>query len=245
MSTLNGGPGNIVTNGLVLYLDAANRDSYVSGSTTWRDLSGNNNNGTLINGPTFSSSNAGSIVFDGVDDHVSLGTDFGSINNSNFSFGVFFYWNGVNINGALLGKRNASPFNQYNIGVRAGPNNVNIGNVLSVFLLPDAGIGTILQSELSYTLPSAGWYYGFVNVSELSQQLFVNGILRQSTSRNWTGQTFNITGRNFYVGAITSNSNTPQNFWNDKISQCCLYNRALSAEEILQNYNSTKARFGL
>ena len=68
MSTLNGGPGNIVTNGLVLYLDAANYLSYTSGSTTWRDLSSSNNSGTLTNGPTFSSANGGSIVFDGVDD---------------------------------------------------------------------------------------------------------------------------------------------------------------------------------
>ena len=74
MSTLNGGPGNIVTNGLVLYLDAANYQSYVSGSTTWYDLSGNNNSGSLINGPTYNSGNAGSIVFDGIDDYF-LRTD--------------------------------------------------------------------------------------------------------------------------------------------------------------------------
>ena len=72
MSTLNGGPGNIVTNGLVLYLDAANYQSYISGSTTWYDLSGNNNSGSLVNGPTYSSTNAGSIVFDGTNDYVGL-----------------------------------------------------------------------------------------------------------------------------------------------------------------------------
>ena len=63
-----GGP-NIITNGLVLALDAANTKSYVSGSTVWRDLSGNNNSGSLTNGPTFNSANGGSIVFDGVDDY--------------------------------------------------------------------------------------------------------------------------------------------------------------------------------
>jgi hypothetical protein len=56
---------NVVTNGLVLNLDAANTKSYVSGSTTWRDLSGNGNNGTLVNGPTFSSNYGGGIVFNG------------------------------------------------------------------------------------------------------------------------------------------------------------------------------------
>ena len=63
---------NIVTDGLVLVLDAANPTSYISGSTTWRDLSGNNNSGSLVNGPTFNSVNGGSIVFDGSNDYVEI-----------------------------------------------------------------------------------------------------------------------------------------------------------------------------
>ena len=62
-----------VTDGLVLYMDAANSKSYVSGSTTWNDISRSGNNGTLINGPTFNSSNGGSIVFDGTNDTTNLG----------------------------------------------------------------------------------------------------------------------------------------------------------------------------
>ena len=72
MSTVQGGQGNIVTNGLVLNLDAANPRSYPQpyDGTTWADLSGNGNNGTLTNGPTFNAVNGGSIVFDGVDDFI-------------------------------------------------------------------------------------------------------------------------------------------------------------------------------
>ena len=77
---------SIVTNGLVLYLDAANSKSYVSGSTTWSDMSGNGNSGSLINGPTFNSGNGGSIVFDGVNDYVVTT----SINNFT-SIGGWFY----------------------------------------------------------------------------------------------------------------------------------------------------------
>ena len=69
MSTAEGG-GNIVTDGLVLLLDAANTKSYVSGSTIWNDLSRSGNNGSLINGPTFNSLNGGSIVFDGSNDFI-------------------------------------------------------------------------------------------------------------------------------------------------------------------------------
>jgi len=63
----------IVTDGLVLALDAGNTKSYPGSGTTWFDRSGNARNGTLTNGPTFSSANGGSIVFDGVDDYVSCG----------------------------------------------------------------------------------------------------------------------------------------------------------------------------
>ena len=62
----------IVTNGLVMYLDAANPKSYPTTGTAWYDRSGNGNTGTLTNGPTFNSGNNGSIVFDGIDDYVSL-----------------------------------------------------------------------------------------------------------------------------------------------------------------------------
>jgi hypothetical protein len=63
----------IVTSGLVLCLDAANRKSYSGTGTTWSDLSGNNYNGTLTNGPTFNGANGGSIVFDSTDDFVNVG----------------------------------------------------------------------------------------------------------------------------------------------------------------------------
>ena len=70
---MNYGP-KIVRSGLVLTLDAADRKSYAGSGTAWNDLSGNSINGTLTNGPTFSSVNGGSIVFDGIDDFISLGT---------------------------------------------------------------------------------------------------------------------------------------------------------------------------
>ena len=72
----------IVTDGLVLALDAGNPKSYPGSGTTWTDLSGNGNNGTLTNGPTYSSANGGSIVFDGVDDYAEI-TD----SSNNFDLG--------------------------------------------------------------------------------------------------------------------------------------------------------------
>ena len=81
----------IITDGLVMHLDAAQLRSYPTTGTTWTDLSGNGNNGTLINGPTFNSGNGGSIVFDGVNDYV---TGFNSISiNTTSSFAIEFWFN--------------------------------------------------------------------------------------------------------------------------------------------------------
>jgi hypothetical protein len=90
---------DIVQNGLVLDLDAADRNSYVSGSTTWFDLSGNPNNGILTNGPTYSSANGGSIVLDGVDDYVNCGNN-NSINvtGSGLTLSAWVYRTALNSN---------------------------------------------------------------------------------------------------------------------------------------------------
>ena len=69
----NRGP-KIVTQGLVLALDAASNNSYPGSGTTWKDLSGNNNTGTLVNGPTFSSANGGTFILDGSNDYINAGS---------------------------------------------------------------------------------------------------------------------------------------------------------------------------
>ena len=108
MATIGG--VNSTKTGLVFVLDAANPTSYVSGSTTWQDLSGNNNSGSLVNGPTFNSSNGGSIVFDGSNDYVEISTvnassqftlnfwvkciQTGSVGNTTFS-GIINKFNGI------------------------------------------------------------------------------------------------------------------------------------------------------
>ena len=81
----------IVTDGLVLHLDAGNRRSYVSGSTIWTDLVNNSRTGSLVNGPTFDSSNQGSIVFDGVNENVDYFPGYREIEE-------MFLWNGKIVN---------------------------------------------------------------------------------------------------------------------------------------------------
>jgi hypothetical protein len=233
----------IVTDGLILNVDAGFTPSYPRSGITWYDVSTNTNNGTLVNGPSFSSGDGGSIVFDGVDDFIS-GSDVPFRFANTFTLDAIVYFNGANINGVIIGKRNGSPFNQYSISISSGnPYTGGVGKVATFFGRADGGGPDIL---LNYTLPSAGIYNIVASINANSQTLYVNGIARATSSINISSNTFNILGRDLLIGAARDNAGTgiigpfPGNIYTTKI-----YNRTLSADEVLQNYNAQKARFGL
>jgi hypothetical protein len=226
MNTVGGGV-NIVTNGLVLYLDAANTKSYVSGSTTWNDISRGGNNGTLVNGPAFSDSNGGSIVFDGVDDYVSVDTTPNLTNplticafvNTSVVTGSTQVIYGPSANGQdnWLSLSN----NKANILATQAP---NVNNFVIV------GNTNIEANK---------WYHitGIVNNNVTS--IYVNGVFDVASSV----QAFTVAGWNS-TSRIGQRA-TGQFPFNGRISSIYGYNRALSASEILQNYNATKSRFNL
>ena len=89
MSTSEGGP-NIVTDGLSLYVDAANSKSYPGNGTIWSDISKTGDDGTLVNGPTYNPNNNGSILFDGLDDYVNFSELTPANTLNTFSFGLWF-----------------------------------------------------------------------------------------------------------------------------------------------------------
>ena len=233
----------IITSGCVLALDAADKFSYPGSGTTWTDLSGNGNTGTLTNGPTFSGANGGCIVFDGVDDYVELSDVPFRISNYNFSIEVIFYDYGGNYtNVPLLGKRNPNAnYNQYNIGIYNGdPYSGGTGRVLSAFLRDDSNPNSSITDRfVSYTLPNAGIYHVTLINSQSSAELWVNGLLKSTSTVVMNSGNFGINGYNFRIAttAITT-------FWNQKIYLVRFYNKSLTASEVLQNYNATKARFG-
>ena len=217
----------IITNGLVLSLDAANNKSYPRSGTTWSDLSGNNNNGTLINGPTFSAGNQGSIVFDGVDDYCRV---------QNFTLmnvqgpGTVTYW-------GKFSNLGSSGVNKNALTITNG-----LGSALQVGLRDAQGIvwKTGGVTLLSYNTPTLNritqWTLTFDN-SNL--QMYIDGILTNSTT-SAVAQT--ATAADFYLA--TYNTNAEEAF-SGTIYSSSVYNRVLSAAEILQNYNATKSRFGL
>jgi hypothetical protein len=221
MSTLNGGPGNIVTNGLVLYLDAANYLSYVSGSTTWRDISSSNLSGSLINGPTFSSGNGGSIVFDGVDDYVNATS---SLYVDNFTLNAWVYKTTSGIQ-TIIAKGNASF--QLNFYLRIAGN--------SGFFGTSGGFTEISVADLTLNT----WNNTVLTYDKNNLKYFLNGVFINQISATNTPI---LSSSNTIIGRLGDFNGQ---YWTGRIASTSIYNRALTASEILQNYNSTKARFGL
>jgi hypothetical protein len=216
---------NIVKDGLVLYLDAANSISYVSGSTTWNDLSRGGNNGTLVNGPTFDSSNGGNIVFDGVNDYVTMGAkeDF-NFDTGNFTVGCWFKSSQDKQYAGLVGKS----FNFYGWSLQ-----LSSGKIRQTYTPSE------IISPLSYN--DNNWHYAIMVCQSLSQNMYmyVDGMLIGSTSM--PSSSTPPTGAPLWIGG-----------WgnilfvlNCNIAQTSIYNRALTSQEVLQNYNATKARFGI
>jgi hypothetical protein len=220
----------IVSNGLVLCLDAANKNSYRGTGTTWTDLSGNNNNGTLTNGPTFSAGNQGSIVFDGTNDYVSsFPTQISGVGSKTICAfiyptttsraGICGTRDANNLTGAgwvLTVNRVAGYLTYFNAG---GAVNAEVTNVIST--------NTWIQIAVTY------------NSSTFSTILYVNGFQVGSpfTLSAMTSSPFN--------GIIGNENNLSQWPFNGRISSVLIYNRVLTATEILQNYNATKSRFAL
>jgi hypothetical protein len=235
----------IVTDGLVLYLDAANTRSYISGSTAWNDISKNINNGNLINGPTFSSENNGSIVFDGTDDYfitpsgstpslnitsqITLETWFRSTALANVSHGDNLFSKGLStdLNSGVyeLNLSNNTTANRPSFRMRIGastplysPTNILI-NLNQIYNVTCTYNGSMMRI--------------FVNGVESGSGLPTSGTIQNNTQQLTIGVRFiHRTGIN-------------DSFFSGNIYLSKIYNRALSSTEILQNYNATKTRFGL
>ena len=231
---------SIITQNLILCLDAANSKSYPGSGTTWTDLSGNGNNGTLVNGVGYNSGNLGSLSFDGVDDRVDVADNPFRFSNT-FSISSWIYWNGVNQFANVLSKRNeVSPFNQYGFTFHESPYTGGVSNKISFFARRDGG-GSESDILLQYALPSSGWYNIFVTMSSSNQSLYVNGVLRSFSTTDTSTFTYNISNKIFMVGT----ANGSNLFYNGNIAQVSIYNRALTASEIQQNFNATRSRFGV
>jgi len=210
---------------------AGTRGTTVATGGGWADRSGNLNHGELVNGPTFSSANGGSITFDGINDYVNIGNPT-SLNFGTGSFTVslwFRRFSNVTTNLRLLAK---------------GASGDTAGDAGFAFFGADTGISFAVNPTGARTIISAASYSvnEWVNVVGLvergiSMRTYKNGALTAST----TAPGGSVTGTaNLEIGRIPTTL-----YWPGNVSNVTLYNRALTAAEIQQNYNATKGRYGL
>jgi hypothetical protein len=238
MAYLNG--PQIVRDGLVLYLDAGNRRSYPGSGTTWTDLTGNGNNGTLTNGPTFNSGNGGSIVFDGVNDYVNNTFSFST---RPFSINGWLLFNSLSGWQTLVGQdtSQATPlgsiyFQKINSG---GSGDSRVANTFGMALITTANLSIYCYDEVTVT--TGIWYNYCISVSTTDMKLYKNGNLVQTVANS---DNLATTTGNTIIGAGIYNTGVVD-FINGNIAQVSVYNRALTALEVTQNYNALRSRFGV
>jgi hypothetical protein len=220
----------IVTDGLVLALDAGDRNSYPGSGTTWRDMSGNGNNSTLTNGPTFSSLNGGAIVYDGIDDY--------SINTLSAGFtqamtvitvakSTNSTWNSI---AGLGSARYANGYIIHN----------NQGDTSTTFYLLDSSGGYTGLNSVTPTNIQNYNFYGLTTDGS-THKIYLNGYETFTTtvsiSRTNTGSP-----QSNYLGL---DSTIAGRHTAEQVAIHLIYNRSLTASEILQNYNAQKSRFNL
>jgi hypothetical protein len=215
----------VVTSGLQLYLDAGDSSSYPGSGTTWTDLSGNGNNGTLVNGPTYSSANGGSIVFDGTNDLVTTTLTSGT----SFTWCCWFKTDVLS-----NGYRNIISIRTNNYMLVLLDDNTNYLG----FWNPDAFTsGSTLNTP---QLSTNTWYFvTFVregnNVTS-GYKAYLNGSFSGSANTGtWSSSDPIILGGRTDIAQ----------YLNGNISNVQIYNRALSASEVAQNFNALKGRYGL
>ena len=226
---------DIVTDGLVFLLDAANKKSYPGSGTVWNDLSGNNTNGTLTNGPVFDSGNAGSIDFDGTDDRIN--SSFSELNSvSALSIDVWFYQTSAEATtsgtGVICGWGSTSSTTQF---MRVSVSNGSF--------IAQTRVGGIIDIDQTGVIYSAGWNH-YTYVFDGTSNFYLNGVSQSYTSTNGgvVYVTDSISNNIFHIGTLQRGGGF-ETLYEGRIGLLKLYNRALTSQEILQNYNSTKSRF--
>jgi hypothetical protein len=227
----------IVQQGLILNLDAGNPYSYAGAGAVWIDVSGNTNNATLINSPTYSSDNSGVLNWTSASSQYATVVMTSGLRVTNITQEVWVFLN--------------STADQVFIGMQYGTGSNN-----SFALWVSGGTfyfgvntgGTFYQSASSAPSTST-WYHLVHTYNGTTQYLYINGVLATTYNSAASGNmTYDTSNTLLAIGADfngTGYNTGPTLFVNGKMPIVKIYNIALSAAQVLQNYNATKGRFGL
>ena len=215
----------IVTDNLVLALDAANTKSYDGSGTTWTDLSGKGNNGT-ISGATHTSGAGGYFDFDGTNDYVSHSND-SFVSNGGATLESWFNIDTLSADRTLI---NHSGFSYFNL-LRTSNNKIRLE-----YKSTSADNTQLFSTS---TISTGSWYYVVGVVNSTGARIYINGELDASNS---TPQNLGTVSSTLYVGGYNTNSLYR---FDGKIAVAKRYDKPLTAAEVLQNYNALRGRFGV
>ena len=218
---------NLVTDNLILYLDAANTNSYSNSGTTWNDLSGNGYDATLTNGPTYNSDNGGYFIFDGTNDHAVIDSSFQVSTSGTYSFEAWIYKTATSVNNA--GMLISGGYGGDKDGIIISSEDYAISGTIRVFSLGGT-CAAVYYNGVSQTLrgDSIGTNENF-NLNEWIH-IAVTGITVNNTD-----------GAAHHIGQNNNNTNE----FGGRISNIKLYDRTLTAAEVKQNFNKLRWRFGI
>jgi len=234
----SGTSDGIITDGLILHLDAADTNSYPGSGTTWTDLSGNGNHGTLENAPTFSSDNGGSIAFDGSNDYVDLGND-ASLRPAIADGFTVSCWIKSSSDITLINifSNDGAENNYYGVWVTIG------GSSKMTHATGDGGgpASYSRSTHVASTLLSTNtWYhftYLFDGENQANWDAYLNGSIESTGTTSGTGGNMSYTGGEAYIGRRYGD------YGEFTMGSFQFYDRLLSADEITQNYNAQKERY--
>ena len=215
----------IVNDGLVLCLDAGDRKSYSGSGSTWVDRSGNGYNGTLTNGPTFDSANGGSLSFDGSNDYVDCGMS--SFQPTNMTLCAWIKKDNNGGSSGIIVKGDINETTEW--GISFGYSNPYR------LVARERQYGNQLTYSWSNELAQNFHYISYVVVGGVSSKLYVDAELVSSDD---TVSTIGLNSKNVLLGKWNNYGSS-----DGLIAVAKIYDKALTAAEVLQNYNAQKGRF--
>jgi len=230
----------IVTSGLVLNLDAGNVSSYPGTGTTWSDLTVNNNNTTLLNSPTFSSNNSGYFTFNGTNQSANSVSTINLSSTNAISISLWFKVSGTSL---YIFNEFSSNFNNNANSFFFDINEVATGKIS----FADIGVSSLYNQVQTVNTYNDNKWHNLCVVSNRALNasnhnfIYVDGVLDTVQ-----GSLNNANNSNYgnYTMYFFSRANTTY-FTNGNLSSYLLYNRALTAQEVSQNFNVLRGRYGI
>ena len=219
----------IITDGLVLCLDAGDRKSYSGSGSTWTDRSGNGNHGTLQNGTGFSSNNGGYLTFDNSNDRVEI-SNSDSLNPTDEL--TIEAWVNFDANSPDFIFEKGAVNTQWSLFSHGAD------IMFRTFHEPDSGYTSTSVTKSNY-ITNGQWHHIVGSWDGANKRIYIDSYLTRTAAKSGSLKTSTATAA---VGSFGTSASYP---FGGKIAKVNIYNKGLTASEVLRNYNATKGRFGL